>query len=89
MLEEQAAAWDKKWQHNDIIIEGDASAQQGIRFNIFPAESELMPGEDDRLNIGPKGFTGEKYGGLFNLLGYGSLLLRAVSTQRRGSKSYP
>jgi len=62
MLTEQAAAWDKKWQHNDIIIEGDASAQQGIRFNIFQL-NQTYTGEDDRLNIGPKGFTGEKYGG--------------------------
>jgi maltose phosphorylase len=62
MLAEQAAAWDKKWQHNDIIIEGDASAQQGIRFNIFQL-NQTYSGQDDRLNIGPKGFTGEKYGG--------------------------
>ncbi|HWD89512.1 MAG TPA: glycoside hydrolase family 65 protein [Mucilaginibacter sp.] len=62
MLAEQAAAWDKKWQHNDIIIEGDVAAQQGIRFNIFQL-NQTYTGEDDRLNIGPKGFTGEKYGG--------------------------
>ena len=62
MHAEQAAAWKKKWQHNDIIISGDASAQQGIRFNIFQL-NQTYTGEDDRLNIGPKGFTGEKYGG--------------------------
>jgi len=62
MVAEQADAWDKKWQHNDIIIEGDASAQQAIRFNIFQL-NQTYTGEDDRLNIGPKGFTGEKYGG--------------------------
>ncbi|MBV8391218.1 MAG: glycoside hydrolase family 65 protein, partial [Mucilaginibacter sp.] len=62
MLAEQAEAWDKKWQHNDIIIEGDASAQQGIRFNIFQL-NQTYTGEDDRLNIGPKWFTCEKYGG--------------------------
>ena len=62
MLAEQADAWEKKWQHNDIIIEGDASAQQAIRFNIFQL-NQTYTGEDDRLNIGPKGFTGEKYGG--------------------------
>jgi len=62
MLQEQAAAWDKKWSINDIIISGDASAQQGIRFNIFQM-NQTYTGEDDRLNIGPKGFTGEKYGG--------------------------
>jgi maltose phosphorylase len=62
MLEEQAAAWAEKWKHNDIVIEGDAAAQQGIRFNIFQL-NQTYTGEDDRLNIGPKGFTGEKYGG--------------------------
>ncbi|HEY4323587.1 MAG TPA: glycoside hydrolase family 65 protein [Mucilaginibacter sp.] len=62
LLAEQAAAWAKKWQHNDIIIEGDESAQQAIRFNIFQL-NQTYTGEDDRLNIGPKGFTGEKYGG--------------------------
>lgn len=62
MLAEQAEAWGEKWQHNDIIIEGDAAAQQGIRFNIFQL-NQTYTGEDDRLNIGPKGFTGEKYGG--------------------------
>jgi maltose phosphorylase len=63
MLSEQANAWAEKWKHNDIIIEGDASAQQGIRFNIFQL-NQTYTGQDDRLNIGPKGFTGEKYGGV-------------------------
>ena len=38
------------------------SAQQGIRFNIFHL-NQTYTGQDARLNIGPKGFTGEKYGG--------------------------
>ncbi len=62
MLMEQAVAWSKKWESNDIIIEGDVAAQQGIRFNIFQL-NQTYTGEDARLNIGPKGFTGEKYGG--------------------------
>jgi maltose phosphorylase len=62
MLAEQAAAWAVKWKYNDIVIEGDVAAQQGIRFNIFQL-NQTYTGEDDRLNIGPKGFTGEKYGG--------------------------
>src|SRR5699024_6720667 len=37
-------------------------SQQGIRFNIFQLFSTYY-GEDSRLNVGPKGFTGEKYGG--------------------------
>jgi len=55
-------AWDKKWNESDIKIEGDVAAQQGVRFNIFHLH-QTYSGEDDRLNIGPKGFTGEKYGG--------------------------
>lgn len=57
-----AAAWADKWEHADVTIEGDESAQQGIRFNLFHLLSTYT-GDDARLNIGPKGFTGEKYGG--------------------------
>lgn len=63
MLTEQKAAWAKKWEGNDIQIEGDLAAQQAIRFNIFQLQ-QTYTGEDARLNIGPKGFTGEKYGGV-------------------------
>ena len=62
LLKEQAEAWAAKWQEADILIEGDVAAQQGIRFNIFQLY-QTYTGKDERLNIGPKGFTGEKYGG--------------------------
>ncbi|MBR4267491.1 MAG: glycoside hydrolase family 65 protein [Bacteroidales bacterium] len=62
LLDEQVKAWDEKWKESDIIIDGDVAAQQGIRFNIFQL-NQTYTGRDERLNIGPKGFTGEKYGG--------------------------
>ena len=62
LLNEQVEAWAKKWEESDIKIIGDIAAQQGIRFNIFQL-NQTYTGEDERLNIGPKGFTGEKYGG--------------------------
>ncbi len=62
LMAEQAAAWTEKWEKSDIVINGDDAAQQGIRFNIFQL-NQTYSGEDERLNIGPKGFTGEKYGG--------------------------
>ncbi|MFA4868055.1 MAG: glycoside hydrolase family 65 protein [Pedobacter sp.] len=62
LLDEQAKAWANKWKESDIVIEGDVAAQQAIRFNIFQL-FQTYTGKDDRLNIGPKGFTGEKYGG--------------------------
>ncbi len=60
--EAQKQIWEKKWQDIDIEIIGDDSAQQAIRFNIFQLH-QTYSGDDFRLNIGPKGFTGEKYGG--------------------------
>lgn len=62
LLEQQKSAWSKIWEMSDIVIEGDVKAQQGIRFNIFQLNQTYL-GTDSRLNIGPKGFTGEKYGG--------------------------
>ncbi len=62
MLESQKDAWAKIWDMADITIDGDLKAQQGIRFNIFHLNQTYL-GTDPQLNIGPKGFTGEKYGG--------------------------
>ena len=62
MLQDQIDAWAKIWEMSDITIDGDVKAQQGIRFNIFQLNQTYL-GKDSRLNIGPKGFTGEKYGG--------------------------
>lgn len=62
LLAKQAASWARIWEMSDITIEGDVKAQQGIRFNIFHL-NQTYTGKDSRLNIGPKGFTGEKYGG--------------------------
>ena len=62
LLEMQKQSWAQIWKMSDITIEGDVKAQQGIRFNIFQLNQTYL-GTDVTLNIGPKGFTGEKYGG--------------------------
>ncbi|SEB52703.1 maltose phosphorylase [Maribacter dokdonensis] len=62
LLQKQKEAWAAIWEMSDIVIEGDVKAQQGIRFNIFQLNQTYL-GTDSTLNIGPKGFTGEKYGG--------------------------
>lgn len=59
---EHKTAWAERWSKADVKIEGDDESQQGVRFNIFQLFSTYY-GNDSRLNIGPKGFTGEKYGG--------------------------
>ena len=63
LLKEQEEAWAARWHRCDIVIGGDPAAQQGIRFCIFML-LQTYTGVDTRLNIGPKGFTGEKYGGV-------------------------
>ncbi len=62
LFEAHAKIWAERWEKSDVEIEGDTGAQQGIRFNLYQLFSTYY-GEDSRLNIGPKGFTGEKYGG--------------------------
>ncbi|MGL5315740.1 MAG: glycoside hydrolase family 65 protein [Peptostreptococcaceae bacterium] len=62
LLTEHCNTWKKRWETADIKIDGDTAAQQGIRYNLFQLFSTYY-GDDARLNIGPKGFTGEKYGG--------------------------
>ena len=62
LLEKQKEDWAAIWETSDIVIEGDEKAQQGIRFNIFQL-NQTYSGKYAHLNIGPKGFTGEKYGG--------------------------
>ena len=62
LFTEHKKEWEKVWKSSDVVIEGDIAAQQAIRFNIFQL-NQTYTGKDERLNIGPKGFTGEKYGG--------------------------
>lgn len=62
LLQDHRQAWQDIWDEADVVIEGDPEAQQGIRYNIFQLY-QTYRGDDPRLNIGPKGFTGEKYGG--------------------------
>lgn len=63
LCKENTVEWKKIWDDSDIIIKGDVKSQQAIRFNIFHL-NQTFNGNDSSLNIGPKGFTGEKYGGV-------------------------
>ncbi|MCD7900375.1 MAG: family 65 glycosyl hydrolase domain-containing protein [Bacteroides sp.] len=62
LIEGHKKIWKQIWEESDVLIEGDCAAQQGIRYNIFQLHQSYR-GDDPRLNIGSKGFTGEKYGG--------------------------
>ncbi|HPQ13537.1 MAG TPA: family 65 glycosyl hydrolase domain-containing protein [Paludibacteraceae bacterium] len=62
LFEEHKSVWAEKWRQSDVIIDNDVAAQQAIRFNIFQL-NQTYSGNDPRLNISPKGFTGEKFSG--------------------------
>ncbi|MGE5599008.1 MAG: family 65 glycosyl hydrolase domain-containing protein [Bacteroidota bacterium] len=62
LLAEHGEVMAAKWAESDVEIEGDVRAQQGIRYNILQLLLTYR-GRDPLLNIGPKGLTGEKYGG--------------------------
>ena len=62
LFEEHTAVWAEKWLQSDVIIDSDIEAQQAIRYSIFQL-NQSYNGNDARLNISPKGFTGEKYAG--------------------------
>jgi maltose phosphorylase len=62
LFSDHTSEWAGIWKSSDVVIKGDIAAQQAVRFNIFHL-NQTYTGKDERLNIGPKGFTGEKYGG--------------------------
>jgi len=62
LFEDHTAVWAEKWLQSDIIIDSDIAAQQAIRYSIFQL-NQTYNGNDARLNISPKGFTGEKFAG--------------------------
>ena len=60
--EENRLFFAHNYAKSDIVIDGDASDQQGIRFCIFQMLSAYHGLESDN-NIGAKGLTGEAYSG--------------------------
>ncbi|MFS0784041.1 glycoside hydrolase family 65 protein [Bacillus sp. 1P06AnD] len=61
LLDAQKAYLADFWKHADIIIGGDASLQEGIRFNLYHLLQSA--GRDMHSNIAAKGLSGEGYEG--------------------------
>lgn len=74
LLDESAAAWDKRWSKCDIVIDGD-TPKDTLKTRLGLYHSIIMcPAHDDRVSIAAKGLTGPGYAGhvfwdceLFNL----------------------
>lgn len=58
----QQAAWQQFWNEADVIIEGEESAQVGVRYNLYQLRINASS-HDDRYSIAAKGMTGFGYRG--------------------------
>jgi len=56
------AAWQQFWNEADVIIEGEESAQIGVRYNLYQLRINASS-HDDRYSIAAKGMTGFGYRG--------------------------
>ena len=61
---EHAAAWEARWNHADVIIEGDDRTQLAVRANLFHLMRAHKPG-DSRAAIDAKGVAGDAYYGRY------------------------
>ena len=60
LLRRQRAAWRERWRDADLVIEGDAAAQQALRFSIFHLISTAHP-TNDAVSVGARGLSGMSY----------------------------
>ena len=56
------AAWSGRWQDSDVTVDGDADAQQALRFAVYHLNSAANP-DDERVSIGARALTGDGYHG--------------------------
>jgi trehalose/maltose hydrolase-like predicted phosphorylase len=62
LLAKNNAAWDEHWKRSDIVIEGDDTSQQAIRYNIYQLRISASS-HDSRYSVAAKGLTGFGYRG--------------------------
>ena len=62
LVKEHEAAWAERWRACDVEVEGDADAQQALRFAAYHLNGAANPA-DERVSIGARALTGEDYRG--------------------------
>src|SRR5271170_3167270 len=62
VLAEHEAAWASRWQCSDVEVDGDADAQQALRFAVYHLNGAANPA-DERVSIGARALTGDDYHG--------------------------
>jgi kojibiose phosphorylase len=64
LFDEHAAAWAKRWESCDVLVEGDDEAQLAARVAHYHLLRVHVP-DDPRVAIDPKGYAGDAYWGRF------------------------
>jgi trehalose/maltose hydrolase-like predicted phosphorylase len=62
LLAAHVSDWEERWHCSDIVVEGDAAAQQALRFAAYHLIAAADP-SDDFVSIGARALTGEDYHG--------------------------
>jgi len=62
VVAEHEAAWVSRWQCGDVEVDGDAEAQQALRFAVYHLNSAANPA-DERVSIAARALTGDDYRG--------------------------
>jgi trehalose/maltose hydrolase-like predicted phosphorylase len=60
LLAVHTRAWAERWRASDVVVDGDAEAQQALRFAIYHLISAANP-DDEHISIGARALTGEAY----------------------------
>jgi hypothetical protein len=61
LLASHRRAWADRWEHADVVIEGDERLQAAVRFALFHLMGSV--GDTDEAAVGPRGLTGSGYRG--------------------------
>lgn len=62
VVAQHEAAWASRWRCSGVEVDGDAAAQQALRFAVYHLNSAANPA-DERVSIGARALTGDDYHG--------------------------
>ena len=60
LLARHEAAWAARWRDSDLVVEGDAAAQEALRFSIHHLISTAHP-DKETVSVGARGLSGMSY----------------------------
>jgi len=61
LLAEHRQAWAQRWEHADVVLDGDDDLQVAIRFALFHLMASVA--DTGEAAVGARGLTGTGYGG--------------------------